>query len=84
MKSIKKYAVPVAMSLSVTLGVAASIGIPNVVVKPLVSSAAPSFSDVTSGWYKDVVLRAADRKVVNGYPDGTFKPNNTVTEAEFL
>ena len=43
-----------------------------------------SFSDVTSGkWYYDTVTKMAQAGALNGYSDGTFKPDSTVTRAEF-
>jgi len=37
------------------------------------------FSDVAQGaWYYDAVKWAADNGVVAGYPDGTFRPSNTI------
>ena len=31
-----------------------------------------------------IISWAIDHKLIQGYPDGTFKPHNHVTEAEFL
>lgn len=43
------------------------------------------FPDViTSEWYAQFVLTAAELGIINGYPDGTFKPTNTIITAEFL
>ena len=42
------------------------------------------FPDVKGHWAEDTVQWAIDKKVVSGYPDGTFKPNNNISEAEFL
>ncbi len=44
-----------------------------------------SFPDVpASAWFADFVVTAADKKIVKGYGDGSFKPGNTITRAEFL
>ncbi|WP_427337859.1 S-layer homology domain-containing protein [Caloranaerobacter sp. DY30410] len=40
-------------------------------------------SDVEGTKYEDAVTRLAALGVLNGYPDGTFKPNNSITRAEF-
>ena len=43
-----------------------------------------AFSDVVSGsWYYDNVMQAAAAGIVSGYPDGTFKPGNSVTRRDF-
>ena len=42
-----------------------------------------TFSDVPDGqWYSESVQRAAQLGLVTGYPDGTFRPGNTVSRAE--
>ncbi|MCR4601034.1 MAG: S-layer homology domain-containing protein [Clostridia bacterium] len=49
-----------------------------------VASYAAQFSDVQEGaWYHDVVERMVTHGVVNGYPDGTFRPDGLITVAEF-
>jgi len=43
-----------------------------------------SFSDVSEGkWFYTAVSAMAEMGVINGYPDGTFKPNGQITRAEF-
>jgi uncharacterized repeat protein (TIGR02543 family) len=43
-----------------------------------------SFSDVTAGmWFNNAVSTMAKMGIVTGYPDGTFKPNENITRAEF-
>ena len=44
--------------------------------------AAPA-SDVKGTDYEDAVIRLTALNVLTGYPDGTFKPDNTITRAEF-
>ena len=42
-----------------------------------------SFSDVNEGdWFYNYVATAAQYGWIGGYPDGTFKPNNSITRAE--
>ena len=44
-----------------------------------------SFSDVKAGsWYENAVKVLASKGVIAGYPDGSFKPNQAVTRAEFF
>ena len=41
------------------------------------------FSDVTtSDWFYDVVVGSIQYGWINGYSDGTFRPNNTITRVE--
>ena len=43
------------------------------------------YSDVRQGnWAYDAVAAMSDKLIVKGYPDGSFKPNNTVTYGEFI
>lgn len=42
-----------------------------------------SFTDIAEGqWYTDAVNWAAEQGVVNGYPDGTFRPEAPITRQE--
>jgi hypothetical protein len=44
-----------------------------------------AFSDVSpSHWAYDVITQMSTAGYVYGYPDGTFKPDNTITRAEFV
>lgn len=41
------------------------------------------FADITGDeWFADVVAAAAERGLLGGYPDGTVRPNATITRAE--
>lgn len=43
------------------------------------------FWDVKEGeWYEKYVIAASENEIINGYPDGTFKPEDSVNTAEFL
>lgn len=45
----------------------------------------PGFSDVPPAqWFTPFVQKLAALGVMNGYPDGTFGPNNPITRAEFV
>jgi len=55
-----------------------------VMVLSVVSFAgAATFTDVDDADLDAVVTRLAGLKILDGYPDGTFKPDNTITRAEF-
>ena len=41
------------------------------------------FSDVANHWAIDPIRWASENNLVGGYEDGTFRPDNQVTEAEF-
>ncbi len=43
----------------------------------------PTFSDIQSYWGQECISQMAPRKLVSGYPDGSFRPNSTITRAEF-
>ena len=45
--------------------------------------AADLFPDVTADWQKEPVALAVQHGYVDGYEDGTFRPDNRVTRAEF-
>ncbi|MBE8968152.1 DUF3370 family protein [Nostocales cyanobacterium LEGE 12452] len=41
-----------------------------------------AFSDTQSYWAKNCVQQLGERKLITGYPDGSFRPEATVTRAE--
>ncbi|HBC95077.1 MAG TPA: hypothetical protein DCZ10_19840 [Pelotomaculum sp.] len=51
---------------------------------PVNPEAAPGFSDVGKDhWAKSDIDFMVNKKIITGYPDGTFKPDQPVTRAEF-
>jgi len=70
----------------VAVAVVCGVGIRGVdVVWENVGDAAKDFPDVPSNhWAYSTIQWAVDNDVVNGYPDGTFRPSQNVSEAEFL
>ncbi|WP_020618813.1 NEAT domain-containing protein [Paenibacillus daejeonensis] len=44
---------------------------------------AVTFTDTATHWANQSIARATELGIVNGYADGTFKPNATVNRAEF-
>jgi len=42
-----------------------------------------TFSDIEEHWAKDWITKAVKLGFVSGYEDGTFKPDRTITRAEF-
>jgi hypothetical protein len=49
-----------------------------------VNTGSAGFSDVKNHWAKATITWAMDMKIVSGYPDGTFRPDQLVSEAEYL
>ncbi|NET72186.1 MAG: family 10 glycosylhydrolase [Sphaerospermopsis sp. SIO1G2] len=43
----------------------------------------PNFPDIQNHWARLFIQALAQRRILNGYPNGTFRPNNSVTRAEF-
>ncbi|MBQ7574810.1 MAG: S-layer homology domain-containing protein [Clostridia bacterium] len=41
-------------------------------------------SDIDTHWAKDSFLHLADMNIINGYDDGTFRPDAKITRAEFF
>ena len=48
------------------------------------SYAGSSFSDIQNHWAEKQIIKFADDSFINGYEDGTFKPDNNITNIEFL
>ena len=58
----------------------------SVLAASLLSLSTPNaiaFTDIDSHWAKECISQMAPRKLVSGYPDGSFRPNTTITRAEF-
>lgn len=47
-------------------------------------AAAASFPDLADHWAAAEVVQAVQAGFVNGYPDGTFRPDETISRAEFV
>lgn len=41
------------------------------------------FSDIQGHWAEDCIHQLAGNNIIQGYPDGQFKPDKTLTRAEF-
>lgn len=54
-----------------------------VVVEPGVTEmpAAP-FNDIAGHWAQENIVKLAEKKIINGYPDGSVKPDANITRAE--
>ncbi|MBE0448229.1 MAG: S-layer homology domain-containing protein [Actinobacteria bacterium] len=57
--------------------------IAKIVAKTLnLSTGTNILTDIGTHWAKDYINSCAKAGIVNGYPDGTFRPNSTATRAE--
>lgn len=63
------------------LALAAVVALLGAFAAPSVQAA--TLSDIQDSWAKNDIQQLIDRGVVNGYPDGTFRPGRNVTRAEF-
>ena len=43
-----------------------------------------NFSDIQNHWARENITELVNRNIVSGYSDGTFRPENNVTVAEFV
>ncbi|NEQ21547.1 MAG: family 10 glycosylhydrolase, partial [Microcoleus sp. SIO2G3] len=59
------------------------LGITVAVLKPTIAQAQTRFNDIQGTWAQPCIEQLAQRQILNGYPDGSFKPNALVTRAEF-
>ena len=44
----------------------------------------PTLTDIVDNWAYAQISSLIEKGIASGYPDGTFKPDNTVTRAEFI
>lgn len=45
--------------------------------------AAETLTDISSHWAKEAIESLVDQSILTGYPDNTFKPDNSISRAEF-
>ena len=48
------------------------------------SSFAAGVSDISDHWAKNKIQSWLDKGAINGYPDGTFQPDSTISRAEYM
>jgi hypothetical protein len=73
----------ISMTLAALLTVS-TIGLGTINENTVAAAQAISFTDLNNHWAKQNVERAVQQGYVDGYEDGTFKPDNTVTAAELI
>ena len=70
---MKKRIVALLLTIVLLLGTAVSA-----------SAASTGFSDIPAGyWAGEAIRREAGKAIVSGYQDGTFRPAQKVTNAQF-
>lgn len=50
----------------------------------VVEAAKIEFKDISSHWAKDIIIETASKGFINGYEDGSFKPDNMISVKEAL
>ena len=78
LKEVNMYKRVTAIALAVVMMVTMALSV------TAENSVSTDFTDVSdSHWAKEAIDAMAERGIINGYNDGTFKPSETVSRAEF-
>lgn len=72
MNSLNKNKTLLALSLTVVMVAGSSI-----------PALAAIFQDTQYHWAKNAIQQLSDERVIGGYPDGSFRPEGSITRAEF-
>ena len=48
-----------------------------------IGKAVKDFPDTQNSWAREQIAELVERKIINGFPDGTFGPDLSITRAEF-
>lgn len=48
------------------------------------STGGDHFSDIKGHWAENYIQAAAEKELIAGYPDGSFRPNNALTRAQIV
>ncbi len=72
-------------ALGLTTGLVLTAGVAPIFLSPAPAMAQPAtnFSDVRGHWAQDYIRALANRGIISGFPDGTFRPSQPVTRAQF-
>jgi uncharacterized lipoprotein YddW (UPF0748 family) len=65
------------------LGIASFLALGLTVQSATKAIAQTPFTDIEDHWAKACINELKNRRILNGYPDGSFRPNAPVTRAEF-
>jgi hypothetical protein len=58
-------------------------GVPAQIITAPALAQAGNFTDITGYWAEQYVRGLAERQIIGGFPDNTFKPNAPITRAQF-
>lgn len=67
--------------MAIGLGAIAPNPVTKLMMPPVVAQT--TFPDTQNHWAQSCIEQLAAQEIISGYPDGTFRPNNPVTRAEF-
>lgn len=56
----------------------------SILMTPIYAYANPNLKDISGHWAKKEINQFISSGYVNGYEDGTFRPDNSITRAEFV
>lgn len=71
-------------ALLLALGMGAGAIAPLVTPAPVVAQTQIQFTDVSSShWASQFIVSLAERDIIAGFPDGTFRPDEPVTRAQY-
>jgi hypothetical protein len=76
-----KRFVPYLIGIIATLALLAAFGLGQASAAAVLASTG-CFSDTNGHWAETAICWAAEKGIVGGFPDGTYKPNNNVTRAQ--
>jgi len=68
----------IALSIVLVLSLSFQVG------RSSVHAVSISFPDIQGHWAESSIKNAVKKEYVGGYPDGSFRPENTLTRAEFM
>lgn len=83
MSSKHRFITNVLLSSILTIAMTAAPALVPLSANSHSAMAATTFSDISDHWSKAYVEKAVGYGIVNGYEDGTFRPDRSVTRAEF-
>jgi hypothetical protein len=84
--NLRKLAVSEAQAIANYCGVVKPTPVPIPVITPIpMPVSKQKFTDLKKGeWYTEAIEKLAELGLVNGYPDGTVKPEKEITRAEVM